>query len=99
MSTTSDKSDSDILRDAPEQLTLLLMRFERDALALGDYMTREEQDRLLDLIANAVRTRLMVDRHWSNVAAQRFARAYRQALVFRLTNPAYFKTPSKLTNA
>ena len=94
--TTSERIPGRIYTGARKMLTLMLMRFERDALSLGDYLSREEQDAQLSRIRRAITIHMMIEHHWPVEPAEDFVNAYIEALKYRLVNAAWFKTPSKL---
>ena len=91
---TATKTTAEILADTPFVVGLLLMRFERDAIALSDYLTREEQDKWLGHIEYTIRNKLLIERCWSHEAANLLAKEYRQKLNMRLTKAEFFKMKS-----
>src|SRR5258706_16262644 len=91
---TKNLTDKELLPDAIHVAGTLLLRFERDFLALTDYLTREEQDKWLGHIVEGVRNHLLIERRWTHEAANLMAKRYRQILVVRLTKPQAFSVPS-----
>jgi hypothetical protein len=91
MSTTLMKTAEETVADTPPVASLLLMFFERHALELSDYLSREEQDAKLWNIQYAIRNWLMFQRDWSHAHATAVAKSYRDTLVMRLVRPASFR--------
>ena len=83
-----------ITDELAQAITLLLMRLQRDVVALGDYRTPQEQRDLLDSITYCVRNDLLFRDGFTHESAARVAMAYAVALKARLDDPAYFQKPS-----
>lgn len=90
------KTAEEMVASTPEVLGMLLMRFERDARALSDYLLRDEQDKLLKNIQYTTRNWLMFVHAWSHEAATALSLKYQELLVMRLARPHFFKTPSAI---
>ena len=87
----STKSDKAIAEDAPRVLGLLLLRFERDYNALMDCTTVTERERFMNMVQNAIRTRLLINDRWSHETATSMAAEYRSALTHRLARPEFYR--------
>src|SRR3954463_10123254 len=88
--TDTCKLSSEMVKDVPKVLGMLLRRFERDIYTLTDFMSREEQDRHMWRIGYVLRNHLMINESWTHEMATAATEQYKLLLRFRLTEPEVF---------